>query len=72
MAQQNIANSRAPRQFPSESENTARAAFEALVGRRVSDLEWGQARARLMEFASLLRTWERKLLNGASPVPKAA
>ena len=42
----------------SEKEFVARAALERASG-KLSDVEWEQARARLLEFASILRGWRR-------------
>jgi hypothetical protein len=50
-----------------QKENAARAALETQVGHTLSDLEWGRARARLVEFASLLRAWH---LGAATPESK--
>lgn len=38
----------------------ARAALELHVGRSLTDAEWADARARLVEFVSILRGWERE------------
>jgi len=35
-------------------------ALELRVGRRLTDLEWATTRARLLEFATILRAWEQK------------
>ena len=40
-------------------ENTARAALELRAGRCLTDAEWAAARARLLEFGTILRSWER-------------
>jgi len=45
---------------PSRLENAARRALDRHVGRAVTDAEWARARARLVEFATILRTWQQK------------
>ena len=55
-----------------EQELTARAAVEARAGRTFSDPEWGRARARLVQFASILRAWHREATAGESELRKAA
>jgi hypothetical protein len=40
-------------------ETAARAAFELRADRQLSDAEWADMRAKLLEFAGILRTWER-------------
>ncbi len=44
----------------SQIEDAARAAIELRVGRALTAAEWGAARARLLEFAAILRDWDRK------------
>jgi hypothetical protein len=44
------------------SEGNARAAIEARAGRLLTDAEWVAERSRLVEFASILRDWDRKAL----------
>ena len=41
-------------------EAAARAAIELRAGRALTDAEWAAARARLLEFAGILRDWDRK------------
>ena len=41
-------------------EDTARAVLETRTGRPVNDVEWAQARMRLLEFVTILRSWESK------------
>jgi hypothetical protein len=41
-------------------EDTARAALETRTGRPVNDVEWAQARTRLLEFVTILRSWQSK------------
>ena len=43
-------------------ERTARAAFDTRVGRLLTDAEWEAARCRLLEFAGILRGWDRKAI----------
>ena len=45
----------------------ARASIAAL-----NDLEWARARARLLDFVSVLRAWHRKGTTTASELPMAA
>jgi hypothetical protein len=56
----------------SEKQSAARAALEARAGRTLSDMEWNRARARLVEFASILRVWHLGVTNGESELRKAA
>lgn len=46
--------------YPARSEVAARAALERHGGRALTDAEWARARARLLEFISILRTWDRQ------------
>jgi hypothetical protein len=55
-----------------EKERAARAALEACAGRPFSDLEWSRTRARLLEFAAILRTWCREMTTSESELRKAA
>jgi hypothetical protein len=55
-----------------EEQRAARAALEACAGRTVSDMEWNRARARLMEFVSILCVWHLGALSGESELRKAA
>jgi hypothetical protein len=41
-------------------ENAARRALAAQVGKNLTDEEWERFRARLLEFAVIVRTWERR------------
>jgi hypothetical protein len=50
----------------SEPERRARVAFEEYAGRPLSDMEWEQARARLVELVSLLRIWYLGFTSGES------
>lgn len=52
--------------------NAARAALEKQVGRTLNDLEWDRARARLLEFASILRQWQDEVNRDDSALLKAA
>jgi hypothetical protein len=42
-----------------QNEVAARAALELRVGHSLTDAEWATARARLVEFVSILRAWDR-------------
>ena len=55
----------------SEKEQAARAALEERAGCPLSDLEWDRARARLLEFVSILRAWQRKETRGSELVKVA-
>jgi hypothetical protein len=44
---------------PNQLEAAARAAIERRGYRAFTDAEWATARARLLEFAGILRAWER-------------
>jgi len=44
-------------------ENAARGAFESRAGRKLTDAEWGQQRARLLEFVTILLGWDQKAGN---------
>jgi hypothetical protein len=41
-------------------EDSARAALGSLIGRELTDEEWTRAKARILEFARILRSWDRK------------
>jgi hypothetical protein len=41
-------------------ETVARASIESQMGRTFDDLEWMRARARLLEFARILRDWGQR------------
>ena len=43
-----------------QNDAAARALVELRAGRSLTDAEWAAARARLLEFADILRVWERK------------
>ena len=43
-----------------QNEVAARAALELRVGHSLTDAEWADARARLVEFISILRDWDRE------------
>jgi hypothetical protein len=47
-------------------ESAARAAFASRMGRTVTDVEWAGARARFLEFATILHDWDQKTKNGES------
>lgn len=57
---------------PSEKERAARAALEARMGRALEAEEWGRARARLLQFASILRVWSQEIRTDESELPEAA
>lgn len=40
-------------------ENAARGALAAVTGKSPTDESWERARARLLQFVSILRTWQR-------------
>lgn len=46
--------------YRAQNEVAARAALELRVGRSLTDAEWADARARLVEFVNILRAWERE------------
>ena len=41
-------------------DDAARAAIESIAGRRLANSEWVAMGGKLLEFASLVRGWERK------------
>lgn len=41
-------------------EDAARATLDSLAGRCLTDAEWMRARAKLVEFMSILRTWDQQ------------
>ena len=43
-----------------QHEVAARAAIELRVGHSLTDVEWAATRARLADFVSILRAWERE------------
>jgi hypothetical protein len=45
---------------PKQPEALARAAIELRAGHSLTDAEWTAVRARLVEFVSILRVWDRK------------
>ena len=59
---------------PDELEKLAREAVDLRAGRALTDMEWEHARARLMEFAAILRSWQQDAQNknSAAFMPKAA
>jgi hypothetical protein len=52
-------------------EHAARAALSSGIGRDLSDVEW-RRRARVLEFVTILRAWDRKALTGEVEIDKAA
>ena len=55
-----------------EIEKVARASIESRTDRSLTDLEWAQARARLLEFVTILRAWEQKARTRESEFDKVA
>lgn len=53
-------NSRSALGVPNRPGEDARAALELRAGRTLTDAEWALARARLLEFAGILRIWDRR------------
>jgi len=45
---------------PKQLEAAARAAIELRADRTLTDAEWVAMRSRLLEFAGILRDWDRK------------
>ena len=43
-----------------QMEAAARTAIELHAGRALTDAQWAAARARLLEFAGILRDWDRR------------
>ena len=59
---------------PDERETAARMAVDARAGRVLTDAEWAKAKARLVEFVAILRSWDGEA-SGEDPAecrPKAA
>jgi hypothetical protein len=48
---------------PIAAENVARTALGSQAGYRLSDTEWTQARATILEFAITLRKWDHSTKN---------
>jgi len=44
-------------------EAAARASLDLDAGRSFSDLEWAEARSRLLDFGLILRSWDRRATN---------
>jgi hypothetical protein len=53
-------NNEHPVVCPNRLESAARAAFDVRAERKLTDAEWAAMRHRLLEFARILRAWERK------------
>jgi len=49
-------------------EPAARETLRAHLGRALTDVEWAQARVRLLEFVTILRRWNDKANTPASGV----
>ena len=45
---------------PKQLEAAARAAIELRADRTLTDAEWAAMRTRLLDFAGILRDWDRK------------
>lgn len=44
---------------PAGMENAARDALDLHLGHAITDAEWARTRAKLLEFVSILRSWDR-------------
>jgi hypothetical protein len=53
-------------------ENNARTALASWRGRECTEEEWRRERGRLLEFVTLLRSWEQKALDGKVGLDNAA
>ena len=51
-------------------ENAARAAVETNTARALTDEEWESARTRLLQFATILRDWDRQTKTNPSRADK--
>jgi hypothetical protein len=49
---------------PKSCEDAARAALDSRAGRTLTGTEWVVARAKLLEFVTILRGWAQKIKNG--------
>jgi len=56
----------------SEKEKAARVAVQACVGRPLGDREWDRARSNLLEYVSILRSWQERNSAHVPDLPKAA
>jgi hypothetical protein len=56
----------------SDLERAARKSLDLRVGRSFTDGEWAQSRARLLEFATLLRNWEQNAKTRSSELGNVA
>jgi hypothetical protein len=56
----------------SDLEGAARKSLDLRVGRSFTDGEWARARARLLEFVTLLRNWEQDAKTRPSELGKVA
>ena len=50
----------------SRAEKTARDTLDHHMGRATTDAEWATARARLLEFVAVLRSWDLPVLSNTS------
>ncbi len=57
---------------PTDLEGTARTTLELCTGHSITDSEWAEARAKLLEFMTLLRDWELNAKTSASELGKVA
>jgi hypothetical protein len=51
-------------QSPKQLEAAARATMEQRANRTLTDVEWASLRTRLLEFARILRGWDKPPLRG--------
>lgn len=54
---------RNPASGRSRVEAAARAEFETRAGRSIDDAEWEATKARLVEFARMLRSWHQAMIS---------
>jgi hypothetical protein len=55
----------------SRVEAAARAEFELRAGRPIGDAEWESTKARLVEFARILRSWHQQTITSSDPAAEA-
>ncbi len=53
---------------PERLEDQARTALNMLAGRTLTDVEWTQGRARLLEFVKMLYAWDRQIAPSKSEI----
>lgn len=56
---------------PTDLKDAARTALETLAARRFTDAEWRQLRSRLLEYATILRDWDRAAMRKRPASDKA-